>query len=234
MKQVEKAANAIKQKQKIAILCVVLLCCGTMLGIDGALHPPYFLKSVIKAALFLLCPLLYARWDRDWDWRGLFRAKRRVVLPAVALGAGVFIVILTAYFILRHLFVFGPITAMLGENAGITGKSFLWVALYISFVNSLLEEFFFRGFAFFALCRLGCRRLAYGFSAGAFALYHTAMMWGWFSLPLFLLALTGLTVGGLLFDWLNEKNGVLYPSWMVHMFANFAINAVGMVLFDLL
>lgn len=218
----------------MAVICLTLLCCAAMTLLDGALHPPYITKSIVKAVLFLGCPLLYARWDRDWDWRGLFRIGKRGILPAVALGFCVFAVILTAYLILRNVFDFTPITAMLGENVGITGKSFLWVALYISFVNSLLEEFFFRGFAFFALRNLGCRRFAYGFSAGIFALYHTAMMWGWFSLPLFLLALTGLTVGGLLFDWLNEKNGAIYPSWMVHMFANFSINGIGMLLFGMI
>ena len=222
------------KRQKLAVVCVVAVCCAAMALVDGGLHLAYPVKSAVKAALFLLGPLLYARWDGRWAWRGLFRMERRGCLSALLLGLGVFAVILGAYFLLRGIFDFTLITALLGENVGVTGENFLWVALYISFVNSLLEEFFFRGFAFLALSGPAGRGFAYGFSALAFALYHTAMMWGWFSPPLFLLALTGLTAGGLLFNWLNEKNGAIYASWMVHLFANLAINGVGLLLFGII
>lgn len=220
------------KKMRRRVVATVLLCCAAMALVDAVLRPPYAVKAAIKAALFLLCPLLYARLDPAWDWRGLFRRRGRSLQTALLLGAGVFAVILGTYALLRTVFDFTPITGLLGDTVGVTGKNFLWVALYISLVNSLLEEFFFRGFAFLNLRRLGGRGFAYGFSALAFSLYHTAMMLGWFSLPIFLLAMTGLTVGGLIFNWLNEKNGNIYVSWMVHMCANFAINGVGMLLFS--
>ena len=103
------------------------------------------------------------------------------------------------------------------------------MALYISFVNSLLEEFFFRGFAYLTLEK----RVPHAslFSAVAFAVYHTAMMLGWFPPAIFALALAGLTVGGMIFNWLNKYDGSIYTSWLVHMCANFAINTVGFILF---
>ena len=72
--------------------------------------------------------------------------------------------------------------------------------------------------------------MAYGFSAGAFALYHVAMMTGWFSPLLFLLVMAGLAAGGIIFNRLNEKLETICASWIVHMFANFAINTVGFIL----
>ena len=96
-------------------------------------------------------------------------------------------------------------------------------------MNSLLEELFFRGFLFLNL-KHRSRRFAYVFSAGAFAAYHVAMMIGWFSPVLWLLVMAGLFVGGLIFNWLNEKQESIYPSWLVHMFANFAINTIGFIL----
>ena len=71
-------------------------------------------------------------------------------------------------------------------------------------------------------------------SALSFALYHTAMMLGWFSPPLFLLALAGLAAGGVLFDLLDAGSGTIFPSWAVHIFANLAINTVGFILFKIL
>jgi membrane protease YdiL (CAAX protease family) len=97
-------------------------------------------------------------------------------------------------------------------------------------VNSLLEEFFFRGFVFTNLKRLSGRRLAYIFSASVFSLYHVAMMIGWFSPALFLLVMVGLVAGGMIFNWLNEKTDTIYCSWLTHMLANFAINTIGFLL----
>lgn len=57
------------------------------------------------------------------------------------------------------------------------------------------------------------------------------MMKGWFSIYLYIITLIGLFIGGLIFNYLNEKNENIYSSWLVHMFANFAINTIGFILF---
>ena len=64
--------------------------------------------------------------------------------------------------------------------------------------------------------------------------YHTAMMIGWFSISLFILLLLSLIIAGFIFNYLNERNNNIYSSWMVHMFANFAINTIGFILFGIL
>ena len=214
--------------KKYALPLLVLLCCAAMLAVDGLWQPGYWVKSAVKVVLFLAVPLGYSRWDPAFSPAALFRLSRRGLPRALALGAGVYLVILGGYFLLRGVVDFSPVLDNL--PAGVTRETFLWVALYISFVNSLLEEFFFRGFAYLTLARRV--RGASLFSALAFALYHTAMMLGWFPLPVFLLALAGLTVGGALFNWLNARDGTVWTSWLVHMCANFAINTVGFLLFQ--
>ena len=47
---------------------------------------------------------------------------------------------------------------------------------------------------------------------------------------LFLLVMAGLVIGGMIFNWLNEKLNTNYCSWLTHMFANFAINTIGIML----
>ena len=78
------------------------------------------------------------------------------------------------------------------------------------------------------------RGIAYLFSSLSFALYHIAMMIGWFDWYMIALAIVGLVVGGMLFNYFNEKNGNVYMSWLIHMFANFAINSIGFVLFGII
>lgn len=219
-----------KKKALYAVLAAAVACCAVMAVVDGILRPSYWLKSAIKAALFLLIPLVLSRKWKQIDLRSLFRPQKKGILTALALGIGVYGVILGGYFVVRNFFDFSGIVGNLSQNAGVNKDNFLFVSLYISFMNSFLEEFFFRGFLFLNGKRLGSRGFAYGFSSLLFALYHLAMMTGWFSPVLLLLVLTGLTVGGGLFNWLDEKHGSIYTSWLTHMFANFAINTIGFLL----
>lgn len=220
------------RRQAGFIITSVLLCAAAMSCVDGLWHPPYALKSAVKAVLFLLVPLGYFLRHRE-ALKTLFRpggALRRALL----LGAAVYAAILFAYFLLRAQIDFSGIAAQLSGEAGVNGGNFLFVALYISFVNSLLEEFFFRGYAFLALRRLTSRPFAYAFSALAFAAYHAGMTAGWFRPAVWALAMLGLFAGGCVFNRLNEKEGSIYPSWLVHMCANFAINTVGFILFGMI
>lgn len=219
-----------KKRSVILVVAVTVLCCLVMALVDGVLRPGYGAKSAIKVAMFMLVPLIASRMDDGVLYLSLFRLKRKGMLTAIALGVGIYVVILGAYFLLSPFFDFSNIAGALTSNAGVTKDNFLYVSLYISFVNSLLEEFFFRGFVFTNLKQHSGRLPAYIFSAGAFSLYHVAMMIGWFSPALFLLVMAGLIVGGLLFNWLNEKLDTIYCSWLAHMLANFAINTVGFLL----
>ena len=160
---------SVKRKNALAVCALVLLGCAAMTVVDGVLRPPYAVKSAVKLTLFLLAPLLYEYTAGRDGHRALFRIQRRALLRALALGLGVFALILGAYFALRGIFDFSAVTALLDKNAGVTAENFLWVSLYVSFVNSLLEEFFFRGFAFLVLRRYAGERFACLFSALSFA-----------------------------------------------------------------
>ena len=219
-----------KKRIIILIFAVTIICCVAMALVDGVLRPGYAVKSVIKVAMFMLVPLIASRIDRGVLYLQLLRPKKKGLLPAIALGVGIYVVILGGYFLVSPFFDFSKIAGALTTNAGVTKENFLYVSLYISFANSFLEEFFFRGFVFTNLKRLSCRKLAYIFSATAFSLYHVAMMIGWFSPVLFVLVMVGLAAGGVIFNWLNEKLDTIYCSWLTHMFANFAINTIGFML----
>lgn len=219
-----------KQKNILILILTALLCCGAMTLVDGVLQPGYVIKSGIKIVLFLLLPLMLSGFHRELAALSLFRFQKRGFAVAFVLGIGLYVLILGGYFLLRNWIDFSGIAGNLSENAGITKDNFLYVSLYISFANSLLEEFFFRGFLFTNLKKHNCRLFAYLFSALAFALYHTGMMIGWFDFRIVALAIAGLAAGGMIFNWLNEKMDTIYVSWLVHMFANFAINTIGFML----
>lgn len=218
------------KKSTFSVIFVTIFCCAAMALVDGVLCPGYAVKSGIKMGLFLLLPLLASTGDPNVRFLSLLRPNRRGILISLGLGLGLYALILGGYRILGPYFDFSGIATSLTANAGVTRENFLAVSLYISFINSFLEEFFFRGFVFTNLKALTGQKFAYGFSAGAFALYHVAMMIGWFSPGLFLLVMAGLVVGGMIFNYLNERMDTVYSSWLSHMFANFAINTIGFLL----
>ena len=220
-----------KEKRSACLVIVVALLCGAVMAfVDGVLKPGYGIKSAVKAALFLLVPLVASRIDKDVRYLSFLRPKKKGFLPAILLGVCIYVLIVGAYFAASPFFDFSKIAGSLQGDMGVTGENFLFVSLYISFVNSFLEEFFFRGFVFTNLKGSAGRKIAYLFSASVFGVYHVAMMVGWFSPVLFLLVLLGLFAGGVIFNFLNEKTDTVYCSWLTHMFANFAINTVGFIL----
>ena len=219
-----------KIKNITYILFAAIIGCGAMAVVDGIIRPDYALKSAIKILFFLAIPFICSRSNKEIEFKSLFSFNKKGLLVALVLGAVIYGVILGGYFLLKDVFDFGSVASSLSENAGVNSSNFLFVSLYISFANSFLEEFFFRGFIFKNIKRGASLPFAYIFSSLAFALYHVAMMIGWFSLPLTALIIAGLALGGVIFNYLSERFGTIFVPWGAHMFANFAINTIGFIL----
>ena len=221
--------------KKRNIILIVLFGCLIMGVVDAVIKPNYLIKSFIKILVFSIMPILYSRYYRDLDLKSLFKINdKKEVVIALWSGLAIFSFILGSYFLLGRFFDFSNIVSSLSENIGVKSSNFIFVSIYISFANSLLEEFFFRGFAFLKLKEVSSRKFAYIFSALAFSIYHLAMMIGWFDIVLFTLTMIGLFVGGLIFNYFNEKYKNIYVTWLIHMFANFAINFIGLILFNII
>lgn len=222
------------KKNIIFTLLIIVVGCVAMAITDSLIKPSYLIKSLIKIIFFLVIPLLYILKSKIVNLKQLLLPSRKSFWTALILGITIFIIILVAYFITRNFYDYSSITQILTANSGIKNQNFVFVAIYISFCNSLLEEFFFRGFAFFTLRKLLNRKRSYIISAVFFAIYHVAIMTGWFSPLLFILAIIGLVIGGCIFNFIDEKQENIFSSWMVHIFANFAINTIGFILFGII
>lgn len=229
--------NAGKRQRAVAAVVLTLLACAAMAFIDGVVEPPYAVKSAIKLVLLVILPIAYMLIAGGRAMKNMLdprKCKRTPMLAALGVGACVYAVIVGGYFALRGVFDFSAIVDSLAAGEGVTRENFPLVALYISVVNSFAEETMFRLFAFGVLRGAGMKKTAYVFSSLAFALYHIAIMSGWFSPLLFALLLAGLFAGGLIFDFADDKADSVYPSWIIHMCANLGTNTVGLVLFSIL
>lgn len=224
-----------KDKSVKGIIGITLMSVFIMYIVDGIVNPGYIYKSLIKIIMFLILPLVYTLYDKNIRLKDIFKIKsRKDMIFSVLLGAIIYIGILGVYFSLKNFINLQDIMEILDKNVKVNRNNFLYIAIYISFINSLLEEFFFRGFIFLNLKKLIGRNISYLISGIAFSIYHVAIMGNWFNPVIFVLALIGLFIGGVIFNYLNERNENIYNSWIVHMMANFAINTVGFIMFDII
>ncbi len=207
-------------------------CCIAMSAIELIFTPTYFVKAAIKLALFVIIPISLILVRKETSILRFFKPNRKTLLPMLAFGVIMYAFILGAYFLLGKYFDLSNITSSLDE-IGVTKQNFIFVALYIAVCNSFLEEFIFRGFGFIGLSEKIGEKAACIFSAICFALYHVTMMIGWYSFGLTALIIFALFVGGVILNLLDIKCKTVYPAWIVHIFANLAINTIGMILFGI-
>ena len=145
-----------------------------------------------------------------------------VVIALLTVG-----VILGAYALIQDYVIPEQIKDSLLNKEKVSMDNFLYVALYISAVNSFLEEIFFRGLLFLQIKKLGYRKLAYNLSALSFAVYHIGIVSGWFNIWVFLLVIFLLYVAGVILNFAAEKCDSFLGSWVIHIAANIGINAIG-------
>ena len=222
-----------RKKQILLLLCVILAC-AAMAFVEIVLQPAYAPKSLLRISIFTGSVLLWMLLCQDRTPLKFFRLPvRKDLIPALVLAAATIVAILGGYAFLAPWMDLSAIPGTVGAQEGISPDVYRMVAFYVTFVNSMLEELFFRCFAFLTLRETGAGRTAWLFSSVAFAVYHVSIMDGWFSLPLLLLLTTALVLSGLLFCFL-DRHGSLLPGWRVHMAADAALNVIGMRLFGIL
>lgn len=213
-------------KKKYIIIAAVIICCVIFAVVDTVIEPPYAVKSALKIAAFLLLPAIAIKISGLKIFGSAFAIKITDVLKLLALGGCIYLIIIASYALTKGVFDYSGLVESLSKDQKVGRESFLPVAAYISFCNSFIEEFLFRQAAFIKLKELTDKRTAYCFSSLMFALYHVAMVGQSFPLPMTIISVAGLALGGLVFDWVDDKNGNIYGSWVIHMFADFALMTV--------
>jgi len=155
-----------------------------------------------------------------------FEMNRSEFKPVIVLSVFVFMIIMIAFLILNSFINFDTIQDDFVNRMQISTSQFVWASIYTIVINALIEEIFFRGFIFMNLLKKN-RVLAYLISSGLFAIYHMAIFKTWFSLPIFILIMFGLFVGGLIFSHFVEKTNSFLASYMIHVSADLAIVLIG-------
>ncbi len=220
------------------ILAASMITVAILYMADQVLMVTYNMKILIKLIAFLTFPLIYITTSgdnviKDSLERAIVNFKNpRLKSISTILGILLFAFLIGVYYIFKGFLDLDAIRTDFVDKYKITKDSLLFYGLYMSFVNSLLEEFFFRGFIFLNLKKIGYRKTGYIASSLLFAIYHIANFQNWFSPFLYMLAIVGLFVGGSIFNLMDDKENTFFNSWFIHICADLAIVLIGFMIFS--
>ena len=210
------------------IILYVVISCLLMALVELVIEPVYLIKSLIKIVLFFGLPIILFKYF-DIELFNNFKLNKKDIFKLFCCGLIIFVLAFIVYFSLNSSFDFKTMVQDMLIDQSITKNMFIYVALYISFGNSLLEEFFFRLISCIKLGEHTSKKFSYIFSALMFSLYHIGMIA--ISVPtiLVMFSVVCLFLLGLVLNYLNEKNKNIFNSWFVHMFCDFAVMTVGYI-----
>lgn len=204
------------------------------LATGGAPNPRqqlvYATGKVVQFALPLVWLALVAR---DWPQRP-HRVWAGVPL-GVAFGVVVAGIMLAAYRLwLQHTAAFATTPAKVLEKVRELGVDtpgrFLALAVFLSALHSLLEEYYWRWFVFGRLREWLPPAAAIVVAALGFAAHHVIVLGVYFP-GRFLAAVVpfaaGIAVGGAFWAWLYDRSGSLLGPWLGHLLIDVAIFVIG-------
>lgn len=212
------------------IVISTLLTCVFLALFEHMVDINYAIKTAAKICLFFLNVWIYIKLFNDFKFGTVFNTSQMNKgewFRIIGLGVMSASIILIAYVTLKQFIDLTSIKNDLTERLGISASSFIFVGLYITFGNSLLEEYFFRGFIYANLPK----KVAYTFSPLLFAFYHIPMIILWFNIVLIILCFIGLWIIGIIFLKVNEATETIWPSWIIHICADIMIILIGFNLF---
>lgn len=211
-----------------------LLCCILLIIAEQTFEVSYSIKTIIKFILFFVIPFQIMYHWHSAHPSTLVSGKRpesSILSLSLSLGIGCITLTLLAYALIGDVVNWNLIVDDVQNRLGVTPAVFPFVALYITFGNSFLEEWFFRGFLHLKLISFIGHWKASIFSAALFSIYHLAMVVSWFDWPVLLLCMAALFAVGMVFNQLNRKQENIFASWIVHILADIGVMIVGFFIF---
>ncbi len=210
----------------LVLLPLAIIAAQVALGATGA-----FGNSIYKLS-FIIPPLIYCRVQGISLARDIFKWRnwRNDLGIALVLGGAAAAIFLIVYAALGNLLLDkSAITAKIQQQFSVTAATVLLVAPVTVVINSLIEEFFYRGFAFGLLAP---QRPWLGtlLPAAVFTVQHVLFIYHWVTLLPLLLAIVGLAVFALVLQALYVRANSIVAPWLVHVCGDIAMMLIAMEL----
>lgn len=194
-----------------------------------ALFQNYGVGLIVRILTHIIIPVIAVMYFTKISLKESFllplhlKNKKQVLKWALIWSLGAIIIILTAFFSLKHLIDLTAISSSLAL-IGVTPITYPFVALAIVLINPFIEEYFWRGFVF----RVFDKYTGKGYWTGIlFAIHHVLIIALWFNWWQFLLVTGFLAIIGILFNWTYKKTDSIYATLITHTVADIVIVTIG-------
>jgi membrane protease YdiL (CAAX protease family) len=197
-------------------------------------------SGTVQQATYLSVKIIQFAFPLVWVWAVLREPLRlrRAGPSGLLMGAAFSAVVVAAGWLvfewwLRETSVFQLAAAKIHSKIAQFGIDTAWkyaiLGVFYSLIHSLLEEYYWRWFAFGQLRKLIPLWPAVLISAIAFAGHHVIVLSEFFREAPWLtwLFASAVTVGGVFWAWLYERTGSLYSTWLSHLLIDAGIFWIG-------
>jgi len=215
----------VKNRNKITLLILLLILPPFIIFLSRHFFPSNYFFSSIYKIIFLL-PLFFRFFIEKKTLKQSFAQNfslerfKNNLWPMIITGIVLAATYVSAFFIFKDALNLSLIATKLQGLISIDLSNLIFIGLYIVIFNSLLEEFFWRGFLFQELRNTVKPWLAYVLTGIAFSFHHVMFYYNWFNLPFFLVVTIGLILYAVIMNLLFERYKDLFSCWMVHAFVD--------------
>lgn len=225
-------------KKETTILFALIFLPPILLLLSRNFLPTNYLFSSLYKITFLF-PLFYYIVIEKKSFKKIYQEQfslttfKKIWKNMLLLGIIAAIFYLGAFFILKGFLDHSLITERLQTFASINTTNILFIGIYIILINSLLEEFFWRGFLFKKL-KENVGKSGYLISGLAFSFHHVMFYYNWFTLPFFLIVTAGLTLYAICMNLIYNKYKDLYSCWLIHGITDTAQILIALMIFGII
>lgn len=198
----------------------------------------YLISSIYK--IIFLTPILFRIYlekkslKESLKFNFSLNILKNNFFKMVLIGVGLFLIYISTFLFFENMVDLTVIASQLEMMAMINSKNIVLIGLYIIFFNSLLEEFFWRGFVFDELNKSFNRFFVYIFTGIAFSLHHIVFYYGWFNLFFSTIITLGLVVYAMIMNFIFNRYKDLFSCWLVHAIADAAQILIALRIFQII
>ena len=227
------------RKKQLILLFALIIIPVIVIFLSRLLFPANYILSSIYKIIFLF-PLFYYFFIEKKSFKKSlfenfsFKTFRKNILLLIFIGIILASIYLLGFFLFKSYLDINNIVSKLQELASINVNNLIFIGLYIILINSLLEEFFWRGFIFKKLIKLVKPWTAHLSTGIAFSFHHIMFFYDWFTLGFFILVTIGLTIYSIIMNFIFQKYQDLFSCWIVHGIVDIAQIFIAFMIFGLI
>lgn len=212
-----------RQASRTALMLTTIIVAVLSALIELFFRPDYIGKTVMMTVLYMIPAFALHKANEHILYAEFFTFPGKPFWNAFILGVGTFLFVRGALTTFPNFLPSTYFPQRLLSSMGSYTDMALAVTVYLALADSLMTEFFFRGFSFFNLSHLADKQFAHLLCAVVYTLFTAIRTFGIFSAPLWI-GWTVLSFGiSLLFSHLYLRTKTIYHCCLIHLGFNLAV-----------